>query len=88
MTANSRDLATIVLILTVFSTPLVIMYAYQLIDSIAQPDPGSLVPGDIDLSSWRFLVGTDRRGAAINLGRHLQHVSVCKHDSLSCHVIV
>jgi len=45
----------LVLILAIFSTPLVIMYLYQVIDSVASPDPGSLVPGGIDLSNWRFL---------------------------------
>jgi len=45
----------LVAILAVFSTPLVIMYVYQVLDSIAEPDPGSLLPGAIDLSHWRFL---------------------------------
>ncbi|HEV8033720.1 carbohydrate ABC transporter permease [Yoonia sp.] len=45
----------IVLILAIFSTPLVIMYLYQVIDSVASPDPGSLIPGRIDMSNWRFL---------------------------------
>lgn len=45
----------LVLILAIFSTPLVIMYLYQVIDSVASPDPGSLVPGGIELSNWRFL---------------------------------
>ena len=38
MTANSR-IWHLVLILAIFSAPLVIMYLYQVIDSIAQPDP-------------------------------------------------
>jgi len=54
MTSNSR-VWHLVLILAIFSTPLVIMYVYQIIDSIAQPYPGSLVPGAVDLSNWRFL---------------------------------
>ncbi|MBM1221444.1 carbohydrate ABC transporter permease [Ponticoccus sp. SC2-23] len=45
----------LVLILAIFSTPLVIMYLYQIIDSVASPDPGSLIPGELDLSNWRFL---------------------------------
>lgn len=45
----------LVLILSIFSAPLVIMYVYQIIDSVAAPSPGSLVPGEIDVSNWRFL---------------------------------
>jgi inositol-phosphate transport system permease protein len=45
----------LILILSIFSTPLVIMYVYQIIDSVAAPDPGSLIPGELDLSNWRFL---------------------------------
>ena len=54
MTANAR-IWPLVLILIIFSFPLVIMYVYQMIDSIAQPDPGSLFPGAVNLSNWRFL---------------------------------
>jgi inositol-phosphate transport system permease protein len=54
MTANSR-IWYLVLILAVFSTPLVIMYAFQVLESIARPEPGSLIPGKLDFSNWRFL---------------------------------
>ncbi len=54
MTANAR-IWHLVLILAIFSTPLVIMYVFQVIESIAEPDPGSLIPGSIDISNWRFL---------------------------------
>ena len=54
MTANSR-IWHLVLILAIFSTPLVIMYFFQVIESIARPEPGSLIPGKLDLSNWRFL---------------------------------
>lgn len=54
MTANSR-IWHLVLILAIFSTPLVIMYIFQVVESIARPEPGSLIPGKIDLSNWRFL---------------------------------
>ena len=54
MTANARTWP-LILILVIFSSPLVIMYVYQLIDSIAQPKPGSLFPGVVNLSNWRFL---------------------------------
>lgn len=54
MTANSR-IWHLVLILAIFSTPLVIMYIFQVVESIARPEPGSLTPGKIDLSNWRFL---------------------------------
>lgn len=54
MTGNSR-IWHLVAILAVFSTPLVIMYVFQVIESIARPDAGSLWPGKIDVSNWRFL---------------------------------
>ena len=54
MTANSRTWP-LILILVIFSSPLVIMYVYQVIDSIAQPKPGSLFPDVVNLSNWRFL---------------------------------
>ncbi|ARU01844.1 carbohydrate ABC transporter permease [Yoonia vestfoldensis] len=54
MTGTQR-IWPIVLILAIFSSPLVVMYLYQVIDSVASPDPGSLIPGRIDVSNWRFL---------------------------------
>ena len=54
MTANARTWP-LILILVIFSSPLVIMYVYQVIDSIAQPKPGSLFPGVVNPSNWRFL---------------------------------
>ena len=54
MTANARTWP-LILILVIFSSPLVIMYVYQVIDSIAQPKPGSLFPSVVNLSNWRFL---------------------------------
>lgn len=54
MTANAR-IWHLVLILAIFSMPLVIMYVFQVVESIAEPDPGSLFPGSIDVSNWRFL---------------------------------
>ena len=54
MTANARTWP-LILILVIFSSPLVIMYVYQVIDSIAQPKLGSLFPSVVNLSNWRFL---------------------------------
>lgn len=54
MTGNSR-IWHLVLILSIFSTPLIIMYTFQVIESFARPEPGSLLPGKIDFSNWRFL---------------------------------
>ena len=54
MTTNARTWP-LILILIIFSSPLVIMYVYQVIDSIAQPKPGSLFPSVVNLSNWRFL---------------------------------
>jgi len=54
MTANSR-IWHLVLILTIFSTPLLIMYVFQVLDSFTERSPGSLWPGEMNLSNWRFL---------------------------------
>lgn len=45
----------IVLILTIASLPLLIMYAFQLLDSFTNAAPGSLVPNEITFEHWRFL---------------------------------
>ena len=42
-------------LLGIVSLPLLIMYAYQVIDSITTPQPGRLAPGAISFESWRFL---------------------------------
>ena len=54
MTSNSR-IWHLVLILVIFSTPLVIMYVFQVVDSFAERDSGSLWPSEIDFENWRFL---------------------------------
>lgn len=54
MTANAR-IWHLVLILGIFSTPLMIMYVFQVLESVARPEPGSLIPGSFDLKNWRFL---------------------------------
>lgn len=53
----SQTRATLVLtmILTLCSAPLVIMYAFQLIDSVTRPAPGTVWPEALDLQNWRFL---------------------------------
>lgn len=48
----------LVLILSILSAPLVLMYAYQLIDSFTTSAPGSLVPTGFTLHNWRFLFET------------------------------
>lgn len=45
----------ILLVLIVFSAPLVIMYAYQIIDAITSTRPGSIVPNAITFEHFRFL---------------------------------
>lgn len=47
----------LVAILTVISAPLVIMYLYQLVDSVTTAPPGSIVPDGVTLEHWRFLAG-------------------------------
>lgn len=56
MTAHSR-IWHLTALLAICSTPLCIMYLYQLIDSLTHPVPGSLLPGRLDLNNWRFLWG-------------------------------
>ncbi|SLN75099.1 carbohydrate ABC transporter permease [Roseisalinus antarcticus] len=45
----------LVAVLSAMSAPLVIMYAFQIIDSVASPAPGALWPTGFDLNNWRFL---------------------------------
>ncbi|MEJ6392018.1 carbohydrate ABC transporter permease [Gymnodinialimonas sp. 2305UL16-5] len=54
MTGHARiwHLATF---LGLLSLPLLIMYLYQLIDSVTAPRPGSLLPGEVSFENWRFL---------------------------------
>jgi len=55
MTRNLRNWPLIA-ILTVISAPLVLMYAYQLIDSFTTSAPGALFPNAISFENWRFLI--------------------------------
>ena len=55
----------ILLVLTAFSLPLVIMYIFQLVDTVTVRNPGSLIPGGFTLEHYRFLwerVDTTRPG--------------------------
>lgn len=54
MNANSR-IWHLVVILAIFSAPLLIMYVFQVMDSFTERSPDSLWPGKLDLSNWRFL---------------------------------
>ena len=45
----------IVLILTIASLPLLIMYVFQLLDSFTNAAPGSLIPNEVTFEHWRFL---------------------------------
>ncbi|MDA0989268.1 MAG: carbohydrate ABC transporter permease [Verrucomicrobia bacterium] len=54
MTRNLR-IWPIVLFLSLMSLPLVVMYAFQIVDSVASPEPGSIMPTELNLSNWRFL---------------------------------
>jgi len=57
MTGHSR-IWHLVAILVFFSLPLVIMYFFQVVESIAAPSPGSLIPGELNFENWRFLWGS------------------------------
>ncbi len=61
MTGHSR-IWHLVAILSLVSLPLLIMYVYQVVESVARPDPGSLVPGEFSLHNWRFLWETIDKG--------------------------
>lgn len=54
MTGHSR-IWHMVLLLSIVSAPLVIMYIFQIVESVARPSPGSLWPGEFSLHNWRFL---------------------------------
>ncbi|MES0825073.1 carbohydrate ABC transporter permease [Ruegeria sp. SCP11] len=54
MASNFRALPIIAL-LTILSLPLVIMYAFTLVDSVTDAEPGSLIPSNFTLHHWRFL---------------------------------
>ncbi|WP_170763885.1 carbohydrate ABC transporter permease [Ruegeria lacuscaerulensis] len=54
MTSNFRSLPVITL-LTILSLPLVIMYAFTLVDTVTDAEPGSLIPSVFTLHHWRFL---------------------------------
>jgi len=54
MTSNFRSLPVIAL-LTILSLPLVIMYAFTLVDTVTDAEPGSLIPSEITFHHWRFL---------------------------------
>lgn len=47
----------IIAALTALSAPLVIMYLYQVIDTVTTSAPGSIIPNGITLQHWRFLFG-------------------------------
>jgi len=45
----------IVLILTILSLPLLIMFFYQIVDSFTNSPPGSLIPNEFTIQHWRFM---------------------------------
>lgn len=49
--------------LTALSAPLVIMYLYQLMDTVTTSPPGSIIPDGFTLRHWRFLSGPIAPGA-------------------------
>jgi len=54
MTGHSRNWY-ILAVLSIASAPLLIMYLFTLVESIAPIPHGRLLPGEVDLNSWRFL---------------------------------
>lgn len=58
MSANFRSIPVIAL-LTIVSLPLVVMYAFTLVDTFTNTEPGSLMPNEFTLEHWRFLWAPD-----------------------------
>ncbi|WP_107496575.1 carbohydrate ABC transporter permease [Thalassobius sp. I31.1] len=58
MTANFRSLP-VILLLTIVSLPLVIMYAFTIVDTFTNTEPGSLMPNEFTTEHWRFLWSSD-----------------------------
>lgn len=46
----------IILLLTVLSLPLFIMYLFLLVDTFSNTPPGSLLPNEFTLEHWRFII--------------------------------
>jgi len=46
----------IILLLTVLSLPLFVMYLFLLVDTFSNTAPGSLLPNEFTLEHWRFLI--------------------------------
>jgi inositol-phosphate transport system permease protein len=53
----------IVAALTALSAPLVVMYVYQILDTVTTTPPGSIIPDGITFRHWRFLGGPIAEGA-------------------------
>ncbi|TPW32219.1 carbohydrate ABC transporter permease [Martelella alba] len=55
MTRNFSMLP-VILILALLSSPIIIMYAYLVIDTFSNTPAGALFPNEFTLSHWRFLI--------------------------------
>lgn len=58
MHGNHARTWPVVAILTALSAPLVIMYVYQVIDTVTTTPPGSIIPDGVTFRHWRFLGGS------------------------------
>ena len=47
----------LIAVLVALSAPLVVMYVYQILDTVTTTPPGSIVPDGVTLRHWRFLTG-------------------------------
>ena len=45
----------VILLLGLLSLPLVLMYAYLILDTVTNSETGSLIPNEFTLEHWRFL---------------------------------
>ena len=46
----------ILIILSLATIPIFLMYIYLILDTFTDTDPGSIIPNKITLEHWRFLV--------------------------------
>lgn len=52
----------IILVLLLISAPIIVMYAFLLIDTVTTSPPGSAIPNGFTLSHWRFLIDPTTTG--------------------------
>ena len=67
----------VLLILLVFSAPLLIMLVFLLVDAFTTKVPGTMIPNGVTLHHFRFLVDGSGRRQLGDLGCHVEHLQLC-----------